>query len=69
MGIPIMIKQTESERNREGQMEAAVAKSVSISDTGGLVLIADSNLVNGKEKKDSERDSDHRETTYQSSHH
>jgi hypothetical protein len=26
MGIPIMIKQTESERNREGQMEAAKAK-------------------------------------------
>lgn len=68
MGIPISIKQTESERNREGQMEAAVAKYVYTS-FFRIVLILDFNRVNGSERKDKKKELDHRETTYQSSHH
>jgi hypothetical protein len=48
MGIPIMIKQTESERNREGQMEAAKAKQVFFS-LPRAKLMTGSHRVNGNE--------------------
>jgi len=55
MGIPISIKQTESERNREGQMEAAVAKYVY---TSFLSNYADLRLQSGeweREERQKER--------------
>lgn len=43
--------------------------STSILHSCRIMLISDFNRVNGNERKDKKKELDHRETTYQSSHH